>query len=197
MPALTNRYYAFRHGESAANVAQIIISDPTVGTMDYGLSEKGKSQAERVADFAGELGFEVKIYSSDFLRARETATIAHRLLATQSPVQFTPLLRERYFGELNGCTDANYQKVWALDVVNPDHKQYGVESANEVVARGETLIDAIEAEHSGKTILLVAHGDVLQIMQTWFEGVSAARHRQLAHLNTAEVRCFTACSASS
>lgn len=197
MPTLTNRYYAFRHGESAANVAHIIISDPAAGIMEYGLSEKGKSQVERVANFADELGFDVKIYSSDFLRARETAQIAHRLLATQSPVQFAPLLRERYFGQLNGCTDDNYRKVWALDAANPDHHQFGVESANEVVARGEKMIDAIEAEHSGKSILLIAHGDVLQIMQTWFEGVSAACHRQLTPLNTAEVRCFTARSENS
>lgn len=197
MPTFTNRYYAFRHGESTANVARMIISDPAAGTMDYGLSEKGKSQVERVANFTNELGFDVKIYSSDFLRARETALIAHRLLATQSPVQFTPQLRERYFGELNGCSDDNYRKVWAVDATNPDHHQFGVESANEVVARGAKLIAAIDTEHSGKTILLVAHGDVLQIMQTWFEGVSAACHRQLTPLNTAEVRCFTARSENS
>ena len=36
--------------------------------------------------------------------------------------------------------------------------------------------------------MLVAHGDVLQILQTHFAGVDVSAHRQLDHLPTATLR---------
>ena len=47
--SLKNKYYAFRHGESQANVEGIIVSDPSIGTAKYGLSEKGRGQVEESA----------------------------------------------------------------------------------------------------------------------------------------------------
>jgi glucosyl-3-phosphoglycerate phosphatase len=44
---LKNRYFALRHGESKPNVLGIILSDPKSGTVDFGLSEKGKEQVKK------------------------------------------------------------------------------------------------------------------------------------------------------
>ena len=44
METLKNTYYAFRHGQSQANVDGIIISDPDVGTKEYGMTEEGIRQ---------------------------------------------------------------------------------------------------------------------------------------------------------
>lgn len=41
---------------------------------------------------------------------------------------------------------------------------------------------------SGADVLLVSHGDVLQILQTYTGGTDPRLHRQLPHLNTGEVR---------
>ena len=41
------------------------------------------------------------------------------------------------------------------------------------------------------TVLLVSHGDALQILQTAFHRMDASRHRQLDHLDTAEIRLLT------
>lgn len=38
---LRHRYYALRHGQSLANVAHIISSDPAIATVEHGLSETG------------------------------------------------------------------------------------------------------------------------------------------------------------
>lgn len=190
MPTLRNRYFALRHGESTANTAGVIVSDPTVGTTNYGLSDKGKNQVKNVINLVEELGDSVRIYSSDFLRARETAQIVHSGLNLQKPVQLTPLLRERFFGKLNGSTDDNYQRIWDLDANNPDHRECGAESVNDVIRRTLELIRALEKRHSSTSIVLVAHGDILQILQTWFEGVNPALHRELSHLQTAELRCY-------
>tara|TARA_R110000822_G_scaffold159476_17_gene299351 strand:+ start:1231 stop:1914 length:684 start_codon:yes stop_codon:yes gene_type:complete len=188
MQTLSNRYFVMRHGQSEANVAGIIVSNPAVGCASYGLTETGKQQAAKSISQSLQLEDTIRIYSSDFLRAKETAEIVHKLLHGKHPLHFTPQLRERFFGDLNGLGDNNYQKVWTLDQTDPNHHQYGVESANQVVTRTKGLIDELESQFENETILLVAHGDVLQLLQTWFQGVCASQHRQLPHLDTAEIR---------
>ena len=162
MPNLTNHYFALRHGESTANVAGIIVSDPAIGTRQYGLSDKGKTQLQAISEYVDILGANVRIYSSDFLRAKETANIAQKILHSTHPIQFTPLLRERYFGTLNGTTDNQYQQVWDSDFSDPNHEEFNVESVNKVTARAVQLINDIEQEHRNEFILLVSHGDLLQ-----------------------------------
>ena len=188
MQTLSNRYFVMRHGQSEANVAGIIVSSPTVGCDAYGLTETGKQQAAHSINTSLQLKDNIHIYSSDFLRAKETAEIVHKALNGKHPIHYTPQLRERFFGDLNGLGDNNYQKVWTLDQTDPNHHQYGVESANQVVTRTRGLIGELESQLKNETILLVAHGDVLQLLQTWFQGVCASQHRQLPHLDTAEIR---------
>lgn len=188
MQTLSNHYWVMRHGQSKANIAGIIASDPKVGCTAYGLTETGKKQAADSIASSPSLTSNTHILSSDFLRARETAEIVHRAIRGKYPIHFAEKLRERFFGELNDLSDSHYQNVWTLDRDNPDHHEFGVESANEVVARTTALIQSLEKQFSNETFLLVAHGDVLQLLQTSFQGVPASEHRQLSHLNTAEIR---------
>lgn len=188
MQTLTNRYLVMRHGQSEANVAGIIASSPKIGCYQYGLSDVGKKQAQQAIDPSLDLHSKVRILSSDFLRAKETADIVHRALNAVHPIEFTLNLRERFFGDLDGLDDSQYQNVWTIDKDNPDHHEFGVESATEVVQRSSELIGQLEQQFSAETFLLVAHGDVLQLLQTWFQQVPASEHRQLEHLNTAEIR---------
>ena len=80
---LNNRYFIIRHGESKANVAHILLSHPKEGMVSFGLSLKGKKQV-KVSVLKNQkakiLDSDVIIYSSDFLRAKETAEIAKKLL---------------------------------------------------------------------------------------------------------------------
>ena len=69
-----NRYFLMRHGESEANVADLIISYPETGCKRYGLSKQGRQQV-RLSALESGLGSDTLIISSDFLRARETATL--------------------------------------------------------------------------------------------------------------------------
>lgn len=195
---LKNTYFVMRHGQSEANVAGIIASNPAVGCNRYGLTDIGKQQAtESVqnttdlnSDPGPSLNHEVRIISSDFLRTKETANIAHSQLNSKHAIQYSEKLRERFFGDLNTQSDRHYQDVWVLDKDNADHQEYSVESANQVVARSSALIHQFEKQFTGETFLLVAHGDVLQLLQTWFQNVSASEHRELPHLATAEIRCL-------
>ena len=183
-----NNYWIMRHGQSEANVAGIIVSDPQKGVSKYGLSELGVSQVKASTMSSALKGKSVHIYSSDFLRAQQTAQLALEVLNPLATLTYSPLLRERYFGELDGGDDSQYQRVWSHDALDANHKYYGVESVNGVAERIRRLINSLEQKHTNDTILLVAHGDVLQIMQTVFEQRPTSEHRLVKHLDVAEIR---------
>jgi probable phosphoglycerate mutase len=190
MKKLKNRYFIIRHGESKANVAHILLSHPKEGTVSYGLSPKGKKQARAsVLKSKKEklLDSDVIIYSSDFLRAKETAQIARKLLGIKK-INFHKNLRERYFGKYDKTSLDNIKIVWERDEKNSSHNYQGTESPNKVLKRVLALIGALEKKYNGKKILLVSHGDVLQILHTHASGKPVGQHRKIPHLETAEVR---------
>jgi broad specificity phosphatase PhoE len=57
-----------------------------------------------------------------------------------------------------------------------------------VLDRVTALIADLERRYSGRDILLVSHGDTLQILQAGFLRMDPARHRSVPHLATAEIR---------
>ena len=57
-----------------------------------------------------------------------------------------------------------------------------------VLDRTTALIAELERRHSGRDVLLVSHGDTLQILEAGFLRIDPARHRTVPHLETAEIR---------
>jgi probable phosphoglycerate mutase len=187
---LRNRYFIIRHGESEANVAGILLSHPKDGIVSFGLSEKGKKQIKDsvLKNKKSEVfDSDVIIYSSDFLRAKETAEIAKNLLGIKK-INFHKKLRERYFGKYDKTSLDNIKIAWEYDEKNPNHKYKGIESPNKVLKRTLAVISELEKKYNGKKILLVSHGDVLQILYTHFSKKPVSHHRHTPHLETAEIR---------
>jgi probable phosphoglycerate mutase len=190
LQSLRNTYYAMRHGKSLANDEELIVSHPDQAVPGYGLSEDGRRQVATAVTLARQLGIldhRTLVVASDFARARESAEIAAGILGTQDVI-LTPKLRERYFGTWDGQHHSSYERVWSDDAFDGAHKHNEVESTQEVLDRATSLIAGLEREHSGRTILLVSHGDVLQILQTAFERLPSGSHRLLPHLETGEIR---------
>ena len=195
--------YGLRHGQSKPNIATphnatqpgIIVSDPAVGTdPSYGLTETGRLQVAESAQQALQsrtLDQDTLILSSDFSRASESARIAAEILSIREII-FVSSLRERSFGKLEGSSSQNYQLVWDEDEIDPGHQLYGVESVNQVLDRTTALVAGIlnSRKSSEKNILLVSHGDSLQILETAFRQKPASHHRYLPHLQTAEIRRY-------
>jgi glucosyl-3-phosphoglycerate phosphatase len=189
---LKNKYFILRHGQSTANVAGIILSGLEEGIKDkHTLTSEGENQvrlsvSEAKAD--GMLDENTVIYSSPFSRCKRTAEVAREVLGVKSEIIFDDRLRERWFGDWEKTDNSNYQKTWDIDKQDPTHKEKNVESALDVQKRATELVKEIENIHSQKNILLVSHGDTLQILQTGFKKVSPSEHRDLQHLQVAEVR---------
>ena len=185
LTGLRNRYFLMRHGQSKANVAGLIVSSAERDAAgDYGLSDRGRDQALDAAK-RSELTPETVIFSSPFARARQTAEIVRGHLGAP-PVTIEKSLAERFFGDWDGTDSAHYEKVWAED--QSGITSAGAEPADAVQDRVTALVAEADRRHDGRDILLVSHGDALQILLTGFAGLPAGTHRSVPHLETAEIR---------
>jgi broad specificity phosphatase PhoE len=216
------QYFALRHGQSQANVQNLIASNPDVACASYGLSPLGIEQAQKagrdvvehfIKHFASSSTSRgrVVILASDLLRAKQTAEIvrdaivAHNKYARADPSSFTmelygsddviveTRLRERGFGNWDLTSDDNYQLVWDDDANDSSHTANNVESVDGVMRRVTSAVadwdDKLSQGESVNTMVVcVAHGDVLQILQTAFEKLDGTKHRTLPHLETATLR---------
>ena len=187
MAGLNNNYLIMRHGFSEGNKAKLIVSDPAIGCVSFGLTDLGRAQVEASALKFKQAGIS-KIIHSDFLRTVHTAQFLATCVGC-SVIRPDIALRERFFGDYDGLSDQHYAEIWDNDLNDPAaNERSRVESVVQVRARGLELIERLEQSFSGETILLVSHGDLLQILRTAFEGVTANQHRSLAHHETAEIK---------
>lgn len=179
-----NRYLLIRHGHSQANEAGKIVSSPSAGIDGYGLSTLGTQQLDRlVSDWSWPQP--TLLLHSDFLRTFETAARIGKHFGL--PLQSDQRLRERFFGELDGMPDHLYHNVWELDAADAHHTQFGVESVASVARRMREVIESLEATHRDERIVLVSHGDPLQIVLTALEEHPLTRHRERPALAPASV----------
>ncbi|KAL6217942.1 hypothetical protein ACLB2K_011159 [Fragaria x ananassa] len=180
-----NRYWILRHGKSIPNEKGLIVSSMENGTRpEYQLAPEGVNQAK----LAGELfrkGLEennvpienVRICYSPFSRTRQTAQVVASVLNIQfegAQCKVMENLRERFFGpsyELK--SHDKYNEVWAIDEKDPLMKPDGGESVHDVASRIVEAVANMESQFQGCTVLVVSHGDTLQILQTILNAAKA------------------------
>lgn len=179
-----NRYLLMRHGHSQANAQGKIISTPEQGLANYGLSEQGEKQLqEALARWSWPVP--TQIVHSDFLRTTHTA--ARVAAAFGVEMQQEVGLRERHFGELEGKADHHYPDVWAFDAKSAEHTQWQVEPVSRVAARMCAVLEALEQRFTNETVLVVSHGDPLQILLTALAGKPLTQHRDQPALLPASI----------
>lgn len=175
------RVLAVRHGETAWNVDTRI-----QGQLDIPLNETGRWQARRLAAAVAEEGVHA-IYSSDLLRAHQTAQAIGA--ATGLPVQSDVALRERGFGAFEGHTYQEIEARWPEAAQRwrrrePDFRpgEHG-ESLTVFYERCVGVAARLAAAHPGQTIVLVAHGGVMDCLYRAASRVDlqAARSWQLGN----------------
>jgi probable phosphoglycerate mutase len=200
MRKFNNHYLIMRHGESEANVAGLIVSDPAIGCTNFGLSKEGRQQVvASISDYQrqnspateGVVHPISKVICSDFLRTTETANLSTQTLMIKAP-QVETGLRERFFGDWEGKSDIHYPEIWSTDNDLAIQSAQRIESVDEVRERGLSVIEKLDAQFSGEVILLVSHGDMLQILLTAFVDIPAQQHRTLPHHAQAEIKLLVA-----
>ena len=157
-------FYIVRHGESEWNVKRILHGQ----TKDIPLTPNGLKQANQTAKKLNNIDF-AAAYSSDLLRAQRTAEIIaldHNLL-----VKTNHLLRERYFGRLEGITVNNFLEEFkdllkvreqlSTEVRFKSKIIPEVESDEEIASRLFTFLREIAVAYMGKNVLIVSHGGLM------------------------------------
>lgn len=184
---LKNRYFTLRHGEATCNVLRILISHFSNGGNDFGLTETGKQRIKEVMENQKFLNDKTVIYSSDFLRTKETAEIAREVLSAPA-IHLDARLRERYFGDFEKMDYDYYKLVWAKDNTDNAQKEHQVESILEVQDRVTGLVADLEKQYSGQSILLVSHGDPLQFLEASFNASEPFNHHNVIMPHKGELR---------
>src|SRR5699024_4302629 len=130
---------------------------------EVGLTLRGREQARQAGRGALDqgLGADTLIISSDFARARRTAEEFASVLGAPDPC-LDPRLRERCFGIHDDGPASAYEQVWAVDRARGTHED-GVEPVQDVAARVGQVLQETDALVVDAPVVLVAHGDVLQI----------------------------------
>ena len=142
---MPTRIILARHGETDWNLER-----RWQGHSDRPLNEAGRAQAEALAEqLAGEPI--AAVYSSDLVRAHETARIVAARLGLD--VVAVPGLRERRFGSWEGLRDVEVEHRFPGAHGPPDG-----ETREEMLQRVLASLEAIAAAHDGQTVLVVCHG---------------------------------------
>jgi len=154
--------FLIRHGRQSSKLCNT----------DVVLDDAGRKQAELVGKRLVSYGIE-KIYSSELLRAKETAQIANQSL--QIPYEMLPDMHEIDFGGLTGKTDEEIKCIYgdflaerALhreDMAYPDG-ECGADVARRVMPQLQYVCEQPE-----ERVAIVTHGGVIrsicaEILQT-------------------------------
>jgi probable phosphoglycerate mutase len=182
----TTQILFIRHGETAWNRIKRI-----QGHIDVPLAETGLAQARRLAErLAREAreGARIEaIYSSDLLRAQQTAQPAADALGL--PLVLSQGLRERSYGAFQGHDsveiEARFPDAYAAwQTRDPGFEPEGGESQRAFYHRVLHAIEPIVAAHPGGRIACVAHGGVLDCVYRFANGLELAAPRDYQLLNT-------------
>lgn len=177
------RIIAIRHGETAWNVDARI-----QGQLDIPLNETGRQQAQRLARSLAARDPIHAIYTSDLLRAWDTALSVSQALGRRAVTHDG--LRERGFGVFEGKTFSEIEAAWPEDALRwrrrePDWAPPGGESLLQMRERVLQTLHALAARHAGEQILVVAHGGVMDLLYRTATGQDLQSPRTWQVANTA------------
>lgn len=160
---MPQKIYIVRHGETDYNAERRM-----QGWLDIPLNKTGRDQAKLAAAKLRGIKFDA-VYSSDLIRAHETATIIAKTLRRK--VSTTDALRERDMGIFAGWSweverDPIKDSLWkefesARDNDDLNWKGHQGESMKEMSHRISEFMQNIHVVHSQQSILVVTHGGTI------------------------------------
>lgn len=171
-----------RHGETAWNAEHRI-----QGQLDIPLSPLGMLQASRLAECLSSEPIDA-VYSSELSRAWLTAApVAERL---GLDIIAEPRLRERSFGFFEGLTLDEIAERHPVDFArwrarDPAWQLDGGESGQQLIERVLAAVGDITARHAGRTVALVSHGGVLDVVYRTARSLAWHAPREHQMLNAA------------
>lgn len=167
-----------RHGESEGNEQGIL-----QGRRDGPLSLRGRDQILKVGERLRSEPLSA-IYTSDLVRARETAEAIARF-HPDVPFHTRECLRERSWGEFEGGPSERWRV--ALEESGLPFHEYippGGESVRHVLDRVSPFARELRDGHREGTVLVVAHHSVNRALIYYLTGHPIENWRAIEQLNT-------------
>ncbi len=153
--------YFVRHGQTDWNLQQKL-----QGRADIPLNENGIAQAQQIAKQLCDVKFH-KVFCSPLKRALQTCQTI-----TNCPIVADDRLIEREFGEFEGLTLERFDncKFWNSSL----NQQFDrAESVFQVIERVYDFLNEVTTKYSGQNVLVVCHGGVGMVFQSYFLGKPA------------------------
>jgi broad specificity phosphatase PhoE len=162
-----NHYFLLRHGQTIYQKEKREILYKASEHFELELTEEGKKQIEAAAKILKNKKIDA-IFSSDFLRTRQTAGIVLKELGLE-PV-FDERLRDINMGEFHGRSFLEYKNYFKDKKERFKKRTPGGENWEDVIKRLKAVIKDIEKEHEDKNILIISHGDPLWLLAGIIKG---------------------------
>lgn len=156
------KLYVTRHGETVWNV-----ENKVCGITDVELTEKGREQARALAERVSGCGIS-RVIASPLKRAQETARIIGSRYGL--PVETDLRLTEQNYGIYEGVNgrDEGFlgnKRCFA-------YRYPGGESMMDVAHRTYGLIEELKGKSPDRAVLLVCHGGVCRVINTYFRDMT-------------------------
>lgn len=182
------RFIVVRHGLSEANKAEVF-----AGLTDAPLLEKGKLQAEYVAQYLAKGERIDRILYSGLTRTRQTAEPSARALGL--PLHAEPGLAEIFAGLWEGLSyrsiDERFHEEWMGWLFDFSNARCPMgESVRRLYLRVERTVHRLAKAHEGQTLLLFTHCTPLRVMCAMASGLSPEQIRHAAMPMNASVNVF-------
>ncbi len=166
---MRNKYILLRHGETIYQTKKKGLLYPWTSVNSVSLTKKGKEQVKSAVEKLKAKNVDL-IYSSDFLRTRQTAEIVAKILGLK--IIFDKRLRDINFGIFYGGKIDEYRKFF----INKKQKFFKRppkgESWRDVKKRIIDFIKDIEKKYKNKTIIIISHGDPIWLLNGFLKGLS-------------------------
>ena len=177
------KLYSARHGQTDYNKEDLIL-----GRTDLPLNSTGMAQAEEFAAAVELLGDVDIIIASPMKRAQATARAAAERCGIE--IVTDERLREWNYGEYEG--KSRYTEGFA-----ENKREFAVkmgrsgESLFQLCHRVYSALDEIMAKYSGKNVLLISHGGVCRIIETYFNEMTTEEYNNwfMGNCQSIEYNC--------
>ena len=170
-----------RHGETVWNSQQRM-----QGHSNSDLSEEGRAQIESLGQWMKNVSFD-HIYSSDSLRARQTAEAITKY--SGHTLKIDQRLREKNLGVFEGLTteEAKERHPEIFRLFKTAGSNYVIdegESTQQLLDRALEFIEEIRLKHLDKRVVLVTHGGVVRVLIKHTLGLSVGSPTRFLIKNT-------------
>lgn len=159
-----------RHGEALSNVEEIVSCWPE--KFENHLTEKGRKTIKKSAENLKGESIDL-IFSSDLLRAKQTAEITGKVLGVKP--EFDKRLREIGFGIFNGKPIEKLWHYFKKEEERIKKRPPKGETYSEILKRVYRFLKDTGKKYRGKNILIISHEGPLTLLEGKVKGLSLAR----------------------